>query len=130
MLSYALFGLTALSEQALFLSRQWRPDTDAAPDVPVIPDAMLALTYALFCGGVGVLFSYHLQASMPVNAAVHTLIYVVALSISLVHVAEMFAPRSVVLVVLRFFGYLQFGLWLCASGVVLVGACGDRMCIC
>jgi hypothetical protein len=129
MLSYSLFGLTALAELALFVSRRRAVPADALPEEPAIPDAMLSLTYALFCGGVGVLFSYHLQPSMPVSTAVHTLIYVVALFISAVHVAEMFLPRSVVLVILRLFGYLQFGLWLCASGVILVSArCSNACC--
>ncbi len=121
LLSYSLFGLAAALELALYLSRR-RACPEAAPDAPLIPDAMLSLAYALFSGGVGVLFSFHSDPSMPVGAAVHTLLYQVALAVALVHVAEMFLPRHLVLAWLRVFGYLVFGLWLVAAGFVLVSA--------
>lgn len=103
MTSYALFALPALVELATVYASKWGEQ---------VPPFFTSLAYATFIGGIGVLFSFHLDGRDELDVRIHTILYSWALVMGAIHLLECGKPRSHVLVLLRIFSYFVFGFWL------------------
>jgi hypothetical protein len=111
MTSYLLIALTGTVELGVYFVHRF-----SSEDVPLF---FVSLAYALFCGGVGTLFAFHLDGRNVFDTRLHTILYGWALVMAAVHVAECFNLRSITLVLLRIFTYVVFGLWLITIGVIM-----------
>lgn len=116
---YFLFALPGLVEILTWASSR---NVDQLSEL--VPPFFLHLAFAICVGGIGVLFSFHLDGRDSFDVRIHTILYATALAMALVHLAEI-AKKSQTLVIARIYTYIVFGFWLISAGVMLEMR-GDR----